>query len=128
MELASTSYRQGTTTFPRICQFLPKVYPQLQPVQFTSHLFTQGSAQVSVLELICLRSLSSTPRSLPNLSDPGSSQPRSPVHRRGGHLVHRVGAVLSQRQGDPTRLHHAPSIQRSCPRRSRTTISEIVSS
>ncbi len=88
-ELASTSYRQGTTTFPRICKFLPKVYPQLQPAQFTSHILTQGPAQVSVLELTCPWSLPSTPRSLPDRSDPGSSQPRSPIHRRGGRLFHR---------------------------------------
>ncbi len=88
-ELASTSYCQGTTTFPRICKFLPKVYPQLQPAQFTSHILTQGPAQVSVLELTCPWRLPSTPRSLPDRSDPGSSQPRSPVHRRGGRLFHR---------------------------------------
>ncbi len=48
---------------------------------------TQGPAQVSVLELTCLRSLPSTPRSLPNRSDPGSSQPRSPVHRRNSVIL-----------------------------------------
>ncbi|XP_058606806.1 uncharacterized protein LOC131524081 [Onychostoma macrolepis] len=72
-ELASTSYRQGTTTIPRICQFLPEIYPQLQPAQFTSHPLTQGPAQVPVLEHTCPRSLPSSPRSLPDRSDLGSS-------------------------------------------------------
>ncbi len=88
-KLVSTSYHQGTTTLTRICQFPPKVYPALQPAQFTSHMLTQELAQVSVLELTCLWSLPSTPRRLPDCSDPGSSQPRSPVHRWGGRLFHR---------------------------------------
>ncbi len=104
-KLVSTSYHQRTTTLTRICQFLPTVYPALQPAQFTSHMLTQELAQVSVLELTCLWSLPSTPRRLPDRSDPGSSQPRSPVHRWGGRLFHRGRSGPSQRQGDPTLLH-----------------------
>lgn len=81
-----------------MCEILLKVYPQInQSAKFTSHLSTQGTAHVSVLEPICLKSQTTPVLVHPNpdllfIAEVNTSSTW-------------VGVVLSQWQGDPSQLH-----------------------